>query len=89
MNLGRRRLSAYEQSRLPNQVRHLSEGEIAEIEKSQGPDSRRTVVEVGASQRLRLRFAGKGGTPWDVACCEPRLARLVRRLNIPVGDAEV
>jgi DNA topoisomerase-1 len=30
---------------------------------------------------LRLRFVGKGGKEFDVACCEPRVARLVRRLQ--------
>jgi DNA topoisomerase-1 len=28
---------------------------------------------------LRMRFAGKGGKRIDVACCDPRLARIVRR----------
>jgi DNA topoisomerase-1 len=29
--------------------------------------------------RLRMKFPGKGGKEFDVSCCDPRLARLVRR----------
>ena len=30
-------------------------------------------------QRLRLKFTGKGGKAFDVSCCDPRLARVIRR----------
>ena len=34
-----------------------------------------------SGERVRFRFAGKGGKPVDVTCCDARLARVVRRCH--------
>jgi DNA topoisomerase-1 len=77
--LGRERLLAAVVSLLDLTYIRIGNAEYARDNRSFGLTTLRCSHLDLDGSRLRLRFPGKGGRRFDVECCDPRLARVVRR----------
>ena len=77
--LSRERLLAAMVSLLDLTYVRIGNAEYARDNKSYGLTTLRCSHLDVEGSRLRLRFPGKGGRRFDVECCDPRLARVVRR----------
>lgn len=77
--LGRERLLAAVVSLLDLTYIRIGNAEYARDNRSFGLTTLRCSHLDLDGSRLRLKFPGKGGRRFDVECCDPRLARVVRR----------
>ena len=77
--LGRERVVAAVVSLLERTYVRVGNESYAKSNKSYGLTTLRCTHADLDGSRLRLRFTGKGGKQVDVTCCDPRLARVVRR----------
>ncbi|HEY2812429.1 MAG TPA: hypothetical protein VGJ03_03075 [Acidimicrobiales bacterium] len=77
--LGRERLLAAVVSLLDLTYVRIGNAEYARDNRSFGLTTLRCSHLDLEGNRMRMRFPGKGGRRFDVSCCDPRLARVVRR----------
>ncbi len=87
--LGRKRLLAAVVSLLDLTYIRIGNAEYARDNRSFGLTTLRCSHLDLEGSKLRLRFPGKGGHRFDVECCDPRLARVVRRCQELPGPAPV